>query len=1075
MKPPVPTYEELAPIDQELARLGWKDTTFEQSFELPLGEAELQHTICAALDNRETWPPGFINPDRVLRLVYLLRAGAHPLTLPRFCYNIPAETLAHILTRLGAECVDKFFDQPWPIPRPDFPLFLRYGYAQGLILALNDPTLSYPIPADEGYLRTWAGVAAHVLVKLDHAVSEWSAITITHPEQLLPRFGEHINQAVELGLPLWEALGHLLTYWSQHNHYDRAQLISMFVGALDTAPGARQRRTLIELLTTHLEVTGEELLPHQAVLAQCLNTAEPTYVNAFAPLLIPVAEDSDLLDLAVGALYVKTLKGKKLVLQALAKREAPTPEVAHQLAPALQTLADSADSQVAKRAADLMGKWGLVVASTSEKPEAGMWRETPPLWKVPRFEVGDLSVESVHAALQQLPRQSEYGDLSVEVFLSRYHALAQTDEKAAARAIKGAGASIRGGLFKTASETHVPPWHSPVFERDVTVVQHAAGMPCILSEPTWVDLRISVSDLVARLEKYRDQGAPVWETDLLLALYRLDVAGADPGLQLGEFTMPIIKMFGETSKRTVGEVVSDYLTDPYPEPDLTPRDGEWAISRIEPPRSLQRMRDQIARAHASLTDPDPAAMPMWGALRWKPTAPPWGLAKIAAQAARMSRPFEPGLAVNMLAVQRSTRRGELVGVREALWQAWERGLIRPGVADAQFFDWKTEANSFKAVAATWEQLAREGLLSVIWPLFDAILTYAFKRSSPTAGANEMAEAMARLAPHVVAAVDAGVADRSALEVPGARAWAGKSGSSKVVKAAKQVEAVLGEPVVKPQQVPPRKEPAGRKVSHISKLWFSNESATAVFSPETTMNVIAGETPSTNKELWTEFQLPNYPDRSFIIPVPTIFNDDVRKNKWQIYERLKTPHRYNLGDYKLMYWDGTKMLLTEPYNTIKPIDPPRPAPQPVIVAALAGLSAGTGDQSYSTHALLRGLIKHRRLGVASCRQAVNTLVESGGVWSPAKAMSIVDHIPEFLPQLWPLITDTIAFAAAQEKKPHWLNRVLDTALEYNEILKYGTDNGYIAPTYWSGLNSIADQPKASAARTKAQELKTALNL
>ncbi|MDO5098501.1 MAG: hypothetical protein Q4D85_07040 [Corynebacterium sp.] len=1095
-----PSENDISRIHQSLAELGWSTATCEQALTLPLGPKELQTKVRALLRPPLSIPDDFLNKDRSIRVLYAIRAAESPRNILWSGFHGSPEILAQALHNQGVGYVQKVGNHFTFEPENEFEGFYYSNYRLGVIAAISDPEFNCPIPDNPGYLRAWGLMAAISVVKLDRVTRYFDNDELS-AELLEPRFDEHCQKAIELDLPLWGPWGYILSFQVNRGRGDRAQLIARLLTALEVEPRTQDRRIITEILTKELKVTTEDLLAHQEVIAQLLGTADPMYINAFAAQLIPAVEESNLFDVALGALYVKTLKGQKIVLDALAKRNPPSLDIAESFAPSLQTLADSADTQVAKRAADLMGKWGLAVASTSEKPETSMWRETPPLWEVPRFEPGEGTLESVIAALKDMPtspgsgfvpRSITYSDLSVEIFLHRYHELARKDGQVAKRAIQGAPSNIRGGIVKTRAERSGISWWqnkdgSPVVHRDEAVLLFAQEMPCILSAPSFENLRITLDDFLDRLEQYDQLGRAVQGPDLVLALLRLDLTGADVDAakqRLKNLNVPMKKnsLGSKTQREPQGNaavVASIYLSGPYVEPPLKSANGTWFPLNLDTPRAISSLHDQLRKAaiHRQI---DPAAVPNWGDaawvnLCWSPTLSVNALGKMAAQAARLSRPFDPGLAMNMLAIQRPTRRGELVGVREALWQAWERGLLRPGVAGPRFLDWEVHVTSFKGVAATWEELARDGLLSVVWPLFDAVLTYAFKRSSPTAGASEIAEAMARLAPHVVAAVDSGVADKSALEAPGARAWAGKTGSSKMVKAAKQVVEALGEVAGVQAQPQPVKKPKGRKVSNLTELWAPDESTTAVFHPETTMKVIAGETPSTNKELWTEFQLPNYPDRSFIIPVPTIFNDDVRKNKWQIYERLKTPHRYNLGDYKLMYWDGTKMLLSEPYNTIKPIDPPRPAPQPVIVAALAGLSAGTGDQSYSTHALLRGLIKHRRLGVASCRQAVNTLVESGGVWSPAKAMSIVDHIPEFLPQLWPLITDTIAFAAAQEKKPHWLNRVLDTALEYNEILKYGTDNGYIAPTYWSGLNSIADQPKASAARTKAQELKTALNL
>ncbi|AKK05805.1 hypothetical protein CMUST_07380 [Corynebacterium mustelae] len=1085
---------DIARIHQSLAELGWSTATCEQALTLPLGPKELQTKVRALLRPPLSIPDDFLNKDRSIRVLYAIRAAESPKNILWSGFHGSPEILAQALHNQGVGYVQKVGNHFTFEPENEFEGFYYSNYRLGVITAISDPEFNCPIPDNPDYLRAWGLMAAISVVKLDRVTRYFDDDELS-AELLEPRFDEHCQKAIELDLPLWGPWGYILSFQANRGRCDRAQLIARLLTALEVEPRTQDRRIITEILTKELKVTTEDLLAHQEVIAQLLGTADPMYVNAFAAQLIPAVEESNLFDVALGALYVKTLKGQKIVLDALAKRNPPSLDIAESFAPSLQTLADSADTQVAKRAADLMGKWGLAVASTSEKPETSMWRETPPLWEVPRFEPGEGTLESVIAALKDMPtspgsgfvpRSVTYSDLSVEIFLHRYHELARKDGQVAKRAIQGAPSNIRGGIVKTRAERSGISWWqnkdgSPVVHRDEAVLLFAQEMPCILSAPSFEDLRITLDDFLDRLEQYDQLGRAVQGPDLVLALLRLDLSGADVDAakqRLKNLNVPIKKnsLGSKTQQEPKGNaavVASIYLSGPYVEPPLRLVEGMWFPKKLDTPRAISSLHDQLRKAAAIEREIDPAAVPNWGDaawvnLCWSPTLPVNALGKMAAQAARLSRPFGPGLAANMLEIQRPTRRGELVGVREALWQSWERGLLRPGVADLCFL------STFKGVAATWEELARDGLLSVVWPLFDAILTYASECSSPTAGASEIAEAMARLAPHVVAAVDSGVADKSALEAPGARAWSGKTGSSKVVKAAKQVVEALGVVAGVQAQPQPVKKPKGRKVSNLTELWAPDESTTVVFHPETTMKVIAGETSSTAKELWTEFQLPNYPDQSFIIPVPMIYSIDVKESNWRVYERQETPLRYNHRRYKSMYWDGTSMVVTKGYDTT-PIDSPRPAPQPVIVAALAGLSAGTGDRSYSTYALLRGLVKHKRIGTSSCRQAVQVLMASGGLWSPAKAMSIINGIPEFLPQLWPLVTDTIAFAAGEKTTPRWLNKVLDAALANSESLVYGTEAGHIKAEDWAGLVTIADQKKASAARTKAQELKTALNL
>ena len=81
--------------------------------------------------------------------------------------------------------------------------------------------------------------------------------------------------------------------------------------------------------------------------------------------------------------------------------------------------------------------------------------------------------------------------------------------------------------------------------------------------------------------------------------------------------------------------------------------------------------------------------------------------------------------------------------------------------------------------------------------------------------------------------------------------------------------------------------------------------------------------------------------------------------------------------------------------------------------------------------------------------------------------------EFLPVLWPLITESLAagaeHVAAGSSAPRWLSKVLDMGIRHGAVLAAATAEGYIPATAWQPLSVVAAQPKKTAASKKAAAL------
>jgi hypothetical protein len=118
-------------------------------------------------------------------------------------------------------------------------------------------------------------------------------------------------------------------------------------------------------------------------------------------------------------------------------------------------------------------------------------------------------------------------------------------------------------------------------------------------------------------------------------------------------------------------------------------------------------------------------------------------------------------------------------------------LLRPGVCDVSFLDWSDPPPSnLAALSAALDGVARDGLLSVVWPVLDALIEESLKAPRLLAGTAELAELVAAFLPEVEAAVELGETDNTALDLPGIRELARRGGSSRAASVARAVAGLL---------------------------------------------------------------------------------------------------------------------------------------------------------------------------------------------------------------------------------------------------------------------------------------------
>lgn len=295
-------------------------------------------------------------------------------------------------------------------------------------------------------------------------------------------------------------------------------------------------------------------------------------------------------------------------------------------------------------------------------------------------------------------------------------------------------------------------------------------IPCMLSEPSFADLSISLPDLCARLTRYQESGTTIMIADFLLALYRLRIT--DDFTTVPEVPIPLIHVDGTLIDATAGDVLRGYLDDPVLDRGIYLYNGVYPRYRddiVALPTSLTSVTglypEDFATHNISLDD---ASFPTFGDSVLLDVGR--GLVpQSAVRAANRAEPFSQAAATILLSVPDTI----------AAVLAWGRGLLIPGRIDCEYLDWQPGVTHIADLVATTCELAEQGLLKVVWPLWDALLAYAVSLTRIPSGTVDVVRAMGVYFQCVPA---------SQRDCPGLRALAAKSGKSEsVVKARELME------------------------------------------------------------------------------------------------------------------------------------------------------------------------------------------------------------------------------------------------------------------------------------------------
>ncbi|WP_036923515.1 hypothetical protein [Propionicicella superfundia] len=945
------------------------------------------------------------------------------------------------------------------------------------------------VPDNIEYLKDWAAFAVAQLTG-DAAELPGRDATMPAAEPARERFVEHIDLAVSSGLPSTGPLGRIVPAAVAQGWLDPGHAAELALSGMDAAQRPGDRKRWAEVLVDELAVDPQFLVARSDALIPALATGEAPLVERFGPPLIAGVGDDQLGDIAVVSLMVGTRKGQRTVLKALAARTAPSAETVASVAPRLDELAAEKDRAVSRAAAALLRSWGVAESGRPvgvEQTTRGLWQPTPALWQVPDFEVGEGTPQRLTDLAAELTAAKTYAlTLTTERFFACANAVAYDDAEAARAALRGIGSGWRSGLMAAASwvkkerpEAYLDPppsedddWAAwgfdlsvrtyrrragtvadPMSARETSIMLRLGEVPCLLSTPSTVSMQVRLGDLVERLRRYVEVGARASEADLLLALLRLDPGENGERVDVDALAVPVLRQHGVLMPRRAGEVLQGYLLSPLVEPEET---GE---GRNGPPIGLpDSLRDfpqrEIGDRYAG---PSMMVVPTWGdaaltGLRWSVEGT-LEQGVLVRQAARRAAPLPPGGAMNLLAVQRpGCSHDAVLGVQEA----WRRGLLIPGVADVGLLDWdRGEPRNVAALVSGLRAVAEDGVLSVVWPILDDLLVAALRQRRMMTGASEVVSAVQDLLPEVTSAVTAGLAPRTALDLPGLRGLALRAGSSAAVRLAGEVVALLPEPRVQVTEPP---APPERELPPFETAWPTG-AGTAPGNPDGITAEIGWLNPKAPRRLIRiDLTVPGYEQRFRVLKRGWFYD---LTSEGQLSAIPFSPGEDPDEAVRVrswLHWDDASrtVVVHEHRDWRRGLDGPLEGPPPPVFDAqmLAVLAVSTQDRAqHHGRSTLPWLAGQPRVGSRTVSAAMTSLL-GNDAFDPGRLMPILADSVSTLPVLWPVLAESIRFAAGQERVPRWLNRVLEVALEYAPILAEASRRGLLPEPRWPGLAEIA---------------------
>ena len=1031
--------------------------------------------------------------------------------------------------------------------------------------------MNLPIPESVEYMKDWAAASSVILLETKKDYLFDDSFTL-EKEEILGRFIEHIEKGISLNMPGTGPFPDLLFFGVENHLLSKEAAKEYIFDALYIAKRPGDRKAWVELLDK-LGCTEKDFLERAENLIPLLGLGESPLLERIAPVLIENISEELLYPVLISCTSAKVKKTKKMLLNSLLKREKP--KSANDFAEWLSLYLQDEDKSIAGLAEKLALSWGLVLEQEeSTKELQGLWRESPKLWEVPRFSLGEGTAESLTDMVALLSDRKEcVEDLLFEQFLALANQIAYKNPEEAKISLAGIPNSDSGTLWtlgrwargietKPVEESRQRFWQG---EKEIVKIEYRELLtmlrenlfrtmgqwPCLLSTPSFEDLSISVEDLLERLSLYREEKfSYVSEPDLQLALTRLDMETfsqediskckeerskcteklkeIDLKIQLpsGEFLQD-----KEGKDILLGELIADYLQDPYVEPDFFPGETPYWKVELKMPKSIKALPYRLSYSHNALF----SIFPNWGDYSLTAVHRDFevyhGQGINLRQLARRRKPLSKGALMNWIAVFGRLSDENAEDALKANREAWERGLLLLGLADISYLDWSGgELSNLANLAVAMDFMANEGMLSLVWKAACDAVEQSLNSPRILAGTAELVKFLRDYLDEVILAVEKKLAPKEALEMKPIRILAGKSGSSKAVSYAKEILEKLVS--IEIEQIQSDKnaglrENSGRKdhaalnedislindkglrenqgtIDNTSKSktiasvkppadfekgWLPLPEGKELIEDHVTFRVKGLELRKNEKVFQFDLDLPEDSDCSYQVVIAGWLYGlahegqvsgtkvdrrgdrngkiDAEKEVWLHYDKEKG--KIVVSEFRNWRGGDKAPLVGEatPYSKL-------------FLSFAVALLAQDGDSIYGAKSLFKELVQSGTLSLKIVRDITRLLLSYEEI-SPAKLVRIVEKESELLSicwgMLWECIKDAGEKTAEAGKPPVWINRILDICIYYGAYLREAAKRGSISKedALWPGLLEIANCGAKSTAVKKAKELAEILGI
>ena len=1088
--------------------LGWEKVTIDTILQQPLGTKEQQKIALNGLKNGD-WErlikreansdysnEGYIECNLKHITLYAIRIGVSITRALEFAYFADRPLLLPIIKDKGEKYATNFISKACVSRRR---VFEHSSSVFGDIAVQLVDQLNLAIPESYEYMKDWAVYAA---LSMGLPAEDYSRAVSTQElptqEQIKRRFSEHIKIGIAVNVPATGPFFSVFIEGVKQGWLSKHDAIEFIFFALDIASRPGDRKVWISAIEG-LGISTTTLCERTAVLIPLLAKGESDVIAKIAPILIENVDDELLNEVMIASFSAKVKSTKQLVLKTAMTRKAPS-DVA-QLTPWLAIWCDDKDKSIAKLARQLANHWQLNYAQIEESHTQDikhLWQKTPSLWTCPQFDWEEVTPQALTELASELVNRREFVcDTVAERFLAVANKIAYNDPQSARTSLAGVKPTsvdvllnliacwVKGiepeGYWGADQKDMV---HEVLHARNYVVCKNLDQLPCILSTPSKSDLSITVDDLCKRLEKYQKNKIYALEADIFLALTRLDTkTQSSKNLNLLKtLKVDVILQSGKKMPVNAGNIVLAYLDCPVKEVLLDYNEEYFWDIKIPTTPSLQ----YFPKRFDSLGDLTNAfsVFPLWGdaAIRLSVSSfneMEHGKGLIFRQIAKRQIPLTAGAAMNILAAQRSASPRAIADIALAVNEAWERGLLIPGIADVFLLDWANRTPSkLMSLVATLSNIAQQGLLSVVWPILDELILASVHAPRLLVGTDEIVNAMAEFLPEVQFAVTNGLASPNQLDLLGLRALAEKTGSSRAISVAKYIITQL--PDIKFIE---EKKTDEVYITDFDKIWPKKEKNIPVLDDGAIISIDLFEQSKSNSAFIFTLKLPDINDRVFHIVKTNWFFDLEIEGQCQAYPAPMEHPKFTTDSQESVYlhWDNDKkaLLVSKYRNWLSNQDEPLssteiPALSNTLLMVVIGLLAQDGEGAY----FAENYVLTSRIDEETVRRAILLFLKNPIV-SPAKLIRSLEKEIKFLPLLWPILIECVRFVgnlvSRGEKIPVWTNRILDISLQYAAYLKEAALRGYIKDAKWEGLHEIASSKLKSTAVAKAKQLQEALNI